>query len=436
MENNQNIGNNQVQEDEAIDFKMLLNYFTGNIHWFILSVILFLGIAYVVNRYTTKIYNIATTLLISDNTKGTPLSKNVGGSLDMFSGFGMYPSLQNFENQIIILKSYSQVRRTVEQLNFEISYFTQGRFAQQEIYKQAPFEVIFSHEHNQVLGAKFNLSIRNDGTMDISIKEENKPLFLYEKDENNGRVTKIEYSSSIKPGERIKTEYFDFYIKINENFNPNAQNNYFFFFNAPHDLTMSYINKLILEPISKGSSMLKISVSDNNPSKAIDFLNMLTGEYLLRNLEKKNEIANNTIQFIDSQLDTISKSLAIAETDLQHFKMKNKVMDFSFQSQQIFEQLMSLENQKMQNEMRTQYYQYLLTYIEENQENESILAPSAMGVNDPLLNSLIMEINRLSVEKSSLTNIKKGADFGPIQKLEAQIRNAKDNIYENASQSC
>ena len=420
------------QEEETIDLKVLLNYFMGNIWWFVLSILLALTIAFLVNRYTTKIYNISTTVLISDDTKGSPFGKNVGGSLDMLSGFGMYPSLENFENQSIILKSYSQVRRTIEQLNFEVSYYGQGRIAQREIYTDAPFEVIFSKEYPQVLGAKFQISISEDGMIDIIIDTENKPVFHYGKDEVILMAPSVNYSAKVKPGERIQTKFFDFYIRIKENFDPSAVNNYFFFFNDPHRLALSYQAKLTLEPMTKGSSMLQISLKDNNPQKAIDFLNTLTSQYLLRNLEKKNEIANNTIQFIDSQLDTISKSLNLAETDLQTFRSKNKVMDLSFQSQQIFEQLSDLENQKMEVEMQNQYYKYLLNYIEENQDVESILAPSAMGVADPLLNQLILEINQLSVEKSSLTNIKKGADFGPLQKLDAQIRNAKNNIYENA----
>jgi tyrosine-protein kinase Etk/Wzc len=121
MENQTNQNNFNNQEEETIDLRKLFNYFIGNIHWFILSVVFALGIAYLVNRYTTKIYNISTTVLISDDTKGTPFGSNMGGSLDMLSGFGMYPSAENFENQSIILQSYSQIRRTIEKLDFEIS---------------------------------------------------------------------------------------------------------------------------------------------------------------------------------------------------------------------------------------------------------------------------------------------------------------------------
>lgn len=433
MDTNNTQNNFKNSDEETIDLRKIFNYFIGNIHWFIISAILALGIAFIVNRYTTRIYNISSTILIEDNTKGSSLfGKNMGGSLDMLSGFGMYPSLQNFENQSIILQSYSQIRRTIDNLNFEVSYYRQGRISKNEIYNQSPFEIIYFTDHPQILNANFNVSIDNEGFINLSIDEKNKFIFNYDNDEMLGQVESIKFEKQIKPGERVQTDFFDFYIKIKNNFDPKEVNNYFFYFNAPHFLTLVYQNKLSLEPMAKGASMLKISIEDNNVAKAIDFLNMLSNEYLLRNLEKKNELANNTIHFIDTQLDTISKSLNIAETDLETFRYKNKVMDLSFQAQQIFEQLQKLEDQKMALEMQAGYYQYLLDYIEANQDAESILAPSAMGVQDPLLNQLILEINQLSIEKSSLTNIKKGADLMPLQRLDANIRNAKNNIYENA----
>ena len=143
MENSNNINNNVNQDDETIDLKKIFNYFFGNIHWFIISVLFALGLAFIVNRYTTRIYHVSTTVLIEDNTKSSSiLSKNVGGSLDMLSGFGMYPSLQNFENQTLIIQSYSQVRRTIDKLGFEVSYYRLGRISRNEIYNQTPFEVI------------------------------------------------------------------------------------------------------------------------------------------------------------------------------------------------------------------------------------------------------------------------------------------------------
>jgi tyrosine-protein kinase Etk/Wzc len=432
--NNQQHKQPQYQDEETIDLRKIFNYFVGNIHWFILSVALSLVVAFLFNRYSTKEFSATSTMLLEKDNKNSFLSGGSGNAMDFNMGFGLIPGLNNFENQLYIINSYSQVRRSIEALDFRVSYYGQGRFSTREIYKTSPFEVIFNANANQALNVPFKIKIDSDGVIEINADEQNVPLFNYDLDEITERKAVVKLSKKVNPGQLIKTDWCEFYLKINEKFNPESEsNNFFFYFNTPHQLTNSYKSRITIEPLSKGASIVKITLQDQNPLKAIDFLNELTTQFINKNLEKKNEFANNTIRFIESQLDTISKSLNIAENDLQNFRSKNKVMDLSFQAQQVFEQVQKLENQKMELDMQKKYYEYLLSYIVENQDIESILAPSAMGVQDPLLNQLILEINQLSVQKSSLTNIKKGADFGPIQKLDAQIRNAKNNIYENTS---
>jgi tyrosine-protein kinase Etk/Wzc len=426
--------NNPYQEEESIDLRKLFNYFIGNLHWFILSVGFALTIGFLLNRYTTRIYSASTTVLIEDENKGKSMMSSAQQGLDLTQGFSLFPGLQNLENQTIILKSYSQVRKTINSLDFNVSYFHKGYIREVETYKSSPFEVIYNTTHVQPLGLHFNIIFDNENQISIDAKGEGATLFNYGDDVFLNRVGLIEFSTKIKPGERVVNDYCDFQIRINKNFNPSCiQSPYFFFFQSPHTLALDYNKRLTVAPMSKGSSMVKISLTDQCPAKAVDFLNQFTAQYLNRNLDKKNEFANNTIRFIDMQLDTISKSLGLAEDDLQNFQSKNRVMDLSLKTQQVFEQMQNLENQKMQLEMQKKYYEYILSYIEQNQDIESVLAPSAMGVQDPLLNQLILEINRLSVEKSSLTNIKKGTDFGPLQALDAQIRNAKKNITENAT---
>ena len=68
---------------------------------------------------------------------------------------------------------------------------------------------------------------------------------------------------------------------------------------------------------------MDISIRDKNRQKAIDFLNKLTEIYTLDNLGKKNENANRTIQFIDSQLQNISDSLNISENRKERFQSAN-----------------------------------------------------------------------------------------------------------------
>ncbi len=426
--------NNLDNDDETIDLRKLFNYFWINSHWFALSVVLTLFFAFIFNMYSDRTYCTSTTVLIEDNAKDSPWTRAASAGMDITSGFGMFPSLQNFENQTIILKSYSQVRSTIEALDFYVSYFQNDRFISREIYKKAPFEVKFSKSHYQPIGVIFEVEIDEKGIIHVWAEKDKTLLYRYDKDFYDEKYHEFKIDKQITSGERIRTSLCEFQIFIKKDYSPDKnKNKYSFSFNSPDYLTLSYQAKMSIEPITKGSSMISISLNDSDPAKAVDFINKLTYMYSNRSLEKKNEFAENTIRFIDKQLDTISLSLNNAEEALQNFRLQNKVMDLSSHSEQIFQQLQIYENQKMELEMQKNYYQYILKYIEENNNDiESVLAPSAMGVEDPLLNKLILEINQLSSEKSSLINLKKGADFGPLKTLDSRIINARKNIRENA----
>ncbi|MBK7478832.1 MAG: hypothetical protein IPI69_03245 [Bacteroidales bacterium] len=61
----------------------------------------------------------------------------------------------------------------------------------------------------------------------------------------------------------------------------------------------------------------------------MDYLNRLMEVYLLQGLEVKNQTAEKTIEFIDSQIGTISDSLRTVENTLENFRLSNKLVDLS-----------------------------------------------------------------------------------------------------------
>jgi len=130
---------------------------------------------------------------------------------------------------------------------------------------------------------------------------------------------------------------------------------------------------------------------------------MLTAVYLQRSLDQKNQIASNTINFIDQQLDVISDTLTVAETDLQNFQSDNEVMDLSFQAQQVYEYIQDLQKQKAELEVKSRYYHNLKNYIKKNSEKiDQLVAPSAMGIEDPVLNALVSQLISLYSKKSEI----------------------------------
>src|SRR5690554_849422 len=105
--------------------------------WFILTVIISLGVATIYLRYTTNIYSTKATILIKDE-KNSALSE-----MAAFQDLGLTGSMgpSGFENELQILKSKSLTERVVNELGLNIMYLQEKRVRTSELYENKPFTV-------------------------------------------------------------------------------------------------------------------------------------------------------------------------------------------------------------------------------------------------------------------------------------------------------
>ncbi|MDB2362757.1 hypothetical protein N9V65_04855, partial [Flavobacteriales bacterium] len=83
------------------------------------------------------------------------------------------------------------------------------------------------------------------------------------------------------------------------------------------------------------------------------------------------------------------------ENDLENFKQSNPKIQLSQEEYGTFYQIEKLEEEKAILELNNKYYLSVQDYLTENNNIDNIVAPSAMGINDPLLNQLISELTSL-----------------------------------------
>ena len=83
-----------------------------------------------------------------------------------------------------------------------------------------------------------------------------------------------------------------------------------------------------------------------NKAKIADFLNTTVAEMRRYELEEKNLMATNTIQFIDAQLEAIKIDLATTEENLGDFRAENLIVDLGAESSQLMEQYLGLEQER------------------------------------------------------------------------------------------
>ncbi len=82
-----------------------------------------------------------------------------------------------------------------------------------------------------------------------------------------------------------------------------------------------------VEPVSKTSSVVNISIANPVAKKAEDFLNTMIEIYNENAAEDKNYISENTSKFIASRLSLIAQELDGVEQNVESFKKTNKLTD-------------------------------------------------------------------------------------------------------------
>jgi uncharacterized protein involved in exopolysaccharide biosynthesis len=135
--------------------------------------------------------------------------------------------------------------------------------------------------------------------------------------------------------------------------------------------------------------------------------------------------------FIDEQLIGIQDSLHKAELDIQSFQEGNDFMDLSTQSQATFANLKQIESRKAELELNIKYFQNLQDYIKRNIDDiNKLVVPSAMGIQDPMLNHLVLSLVELSSEKSKILVVAKEKNPAIIS-IDEQIVQTKKQLIEN-----
>ena len=256
--------------------------------------------------------------------------------------------------------------------------------------------------------------------------------YNFETGETEAKFEKFRYQKVIDLNKPHQDKYLSLQINLPENSEGLFENgsSYYFTINKVQTLVKKYQNNLVVEPLNRDSRILVLTTQGEVAEKEQNFLNALIEAYIQQDLENKNITGQRTVEFIDNQLGTITDSLQKAEIALQSFRSQNKIMDIGYASSTIFEKLDRLEQEKSQTGIKLRYYQNIHSYLQDDQDISEIMSPSAVGVEDPVLSSLIIELNRLYQQKAGL-NYSTKRENPAILSLENQISSAKSSLIEN-----
>jgi capsular exopolysaccharide synthesis family protein len=390
-------------EDSGLNFNPLEWLFTFLHYWylFVIALAIALGMAMLKNRRWIPTYFSQGTIVIKE-------SGTYGGSASaLMSGFGVDAGYKNVNNQMIMLGSYDLMSRVVDSLPFmNVEYITQGRFKTRMLYRQTPILVEYTRVDERAYGPMYQVAFRDDGSLRISSTDEDLPLEL-----------EAHY------GEPIHCQLFDIVIWPTELMVNSGK--IYFRFRKHESLVDEFMSRLQLSFVTEGSTVLALSLVSETPQRDCEFIDKLAKIYLLQNLEQKNEVAENSIRFINEQLDNLQSSLQVSEGAMTNFRQENKFVDVNSYAGQLMGLVAGYDQQAMALRLRETYFDYLIGYIHQNIETGAVIAPTTMGINEPMLMGLVQQLNDLRIQRGELTE--KNVYYAKYTK---DIENVKTAIEE------
>ena len=413
------------KEEQSIDIKALIYIFLSRWYLFLISVIIAVGLGWLYNHFKTPQYQVAGTVLIKDQKSRLDPTSIMTGVY--------YGNYQNLDNELAILKSYTLCERVVKKMQLEVTYFDNTGFKAVELYKSAPFYIEFDKEIPQAVDLVYNIVFNNDETVSLKAESDHFTQFDYANEQLvvQRKEEEIKISGDFPIDDWIDTGYNRFRIVKDPLFNPDKDYGRKMSFFFSDYLTLVNRMNFSASPISKQASIVSISMVGPNRRKMVEFINTLMTEYVNRGLETKNKVSENTIEFIDQQLELTEKSLDRAEIELQDFRASHDLTNLNAQSQQVINTLQKLEQDHATMLVNMQYYKRLQSYMIANIDNpENLAAPSAMGINDPLLNKLVQDL--VNLNQTRATQLMTMTEQHPtIVKIDEQIVTTKRTLLEN-----
>jgi len=421
----------QVDQEETIDIKALVLKYSQYWYYFVLSILFFGCIAFLNNRYTVPEYSVSTTLLIRDDNNTQLGAENLLEGLELFSG------KKNLKNEIVILSSYSLCEKVIEELNLGISYYQHGFLQTNELFGNSPFKVEVDSSHLQLTEINFQIIPLNNEEFTLSTSASNQyPYNILNENLEKSLIADIDIDQKYMFNSRIETEFYSFLVHKSHHFNLEKildSDKYFSFkLHQTDKLANKLIQKVIINPINKETSILKLNIKERNPKKSIHILNKITEIYIRTGLDEKNLMAINTIHFIDDQLTIIQDSLSKIERQLERFKTLHPNLELVDKEYGTYFQKQKLDNSLSEQSVNIKYYKSLLSYLKNDKNANSIISPTSMGISNPELNNLINQLLQLYAKKGELQLTTTDRNPTYIAVL-SQINHTKKTIIENVN---
>jgi len=422
--------------EEQIDFVGIFMKYLSYWKWFIASLILFLIIAMVYLKFTLPSYEVYTSVLLKDDTKG-------GGSLEMkaFKEIGLFTQKNDVDNELEVLNKTILVEQVIRELGIYANYTKIGSF---QILRQLgiyPGATRFGTYKEKILyGSECPILVRLPDAYLNKMKdaiEFNILTHSYGVYEFSGTYKNEKYN--------VKASISDSYVMLpfgrlnitRGDFRPGQDMIMRVVLENPQDKADQLFGQLTMELASKITSVVNITFKTPNVNLGQDFLKKLIEIYNRNDLNDQSVMANTSAKFIDERLMTLTRELGDVETKVENYKQNQGLTDIKSESDLFIQQTGDFTQRKLEMGTQLAIVSDLDDYLHKR-ENRYQLIPASSGVKSLGLNELINNYNKLVLQRNRLSRIATSSNQAMIDlttqietmfsTVQSSVRNEKNNL--------
>ena len=374
-----------VQQEDGLSIQDILSLCLGHWLWFVISVILSVGMATVYLMRTPKSYTRTASIMIKDDQKGN----SIGGMDQAFSQLGLFQSNTNVQNELISIQSPDLMLEIVRRMSMDVSYSVDGTFHEEQLYgTTAPIKVSFP-EIADNMSVSFDIDVQENGTVSLSrfadIENEYDDVVNSKIDSNlietpigKIKIEKNEHFQSALPEGKIHVRRNDIYTTTD-------------------NITKNFKCSLS----QKEATIIEISYTDVLPRRAEDAIRTLISVYNENWVKDKNQIAVSTSAFINERLKVIEKDLGNVDSDISSYKSEHLIPDIAAASNMAMQQASEANASVMDLNNQVYMARYIKNYLSNN-SNRNQLLPANSGITNAAIENQIGEYNTTLLKRNNL----------------------------------
>ena len=373
--------NTRVEENE-LNLEDILQVVLANWHWFVLSVVVCAGAAFLYLKWAPKVYTRTASVLIKDDAKGGALSESAA-----FEDLGIFGTKRNVDNEVLVFKSRRLMTEVARNLHLDVSYTVKEGLRTVELYTQSPVLLSFPDaEEAQAFSLRAKpISAEEVVLSDFVIDDESagEPMTVALNDTVTTPVGRVVVVPSLYYGDK----YFNTTVQVTKS--------------PLQNVAIGFQANLQATLASKTATIINLTLQDVSIPRAEDVINTLISVYNTDAINDKNQIVMNTSNFINDRLIVIEKELGDVDSDIESYKREHQLTDISSETGMYLQTSSQYRQEGLSLENQLSLAKYIKNYLTDPGKSSDLI-PANTGISDVNIESQIGEYNEMLLKRDKL----------------------------------